>query len=241
MAKAEKKASVKAPVKKAIVKIAAKVVKTAAKAVAKTTAKAGSKNNSKVSSKVNSKASVKEKPKAAVKAKEKIIANKSAKPTAKSVLNVTPKAATVSKEVGKKKTTHLVTVESAEISTIVKSEKPSILRAEFVTEKMAKPAKTPKAPPLSSEAKAALKLEKKNKKLQDIALAGATENLKKWHELKAEYDGEVRAYKMSEQYEAKAAIEHKVLGWGFILSSENNRLDVMFEHGRKMLISNYKA
>ncbi len=154
---------------------------------------------------------------------------------------MTPKAATVSKEVGKKKTTHLVTVESAENSTIVKSEKPSILRAEFVTEKMAKPAKTPKAPPLSSEAKAALKLEKKNKKLQDIALAGATENLKKWHELKAEYDGEVRAYKMSEQYEAKTAIEHKVLGWGFILSSENNRLDVMFEHGRKMLISNYKA
>lgn len=237
MAKAEKKASAKAPVKKAIVKIAAKVVKTAAKAVAKTTAKAGSKNNSKVSSKVNSKSSVKENPKAAVKAKEKIV-TKSAKPAAKPVLNVTPKTATVSKEVGKKKTTHLVIVEPAENSTIVKSEKPSILRAEFVTEKMAKPAK---APPLSSEAKAALKLEKKNKKLQDIALAGATENLKKWHELKAEYDGEVRAYKMSEQYEAKTAIEHKVLGWGFILSSENNRLDVMFEYGRKMLISNYKA
>jgi hypothetical protein len=33
---------------------------------------------------------------------------------------------------------------------------------------------------------------------------------------------------------------HKVLGWGFIISNINDRLDILFETGVKTLISNYK-
>lgn len=203
------------------------------KASTKVAAKTAVKASAKVSSKVNAKAVVKEKSKSAVKAKEKPVAKAPVKGAAKPVAKIVE----VSKEVAKKKSTP---VESVEKSVKTKVEKPSLLRAEPAEEKVVKPVKAPKAPPLTVEAKAALKLEKKNKKLRDLALAGASEDLQKWHDLKAEYDGEVRAYKMSEQYEAKTAIEHKVLGWGFILSSENNRLDVLFEQGRKMLISNYK-
>lgn len=49
------------------------------------------------------------------------------------------------------------------------------------------------------------------------------------------------AYKMSDSFEARTPIVHKVLGWGFILTSQNNRLEVLFEEGLKVLISNYKA
>lgn len=209
------------------------------KASTKVAAKTAVKASAKVSSKVNAKAGVKEKSKPAVKGKEKPVA-KVVKAPVKASPKVVAKNAEVGKDTTKKKSAPVVTVDPVDKSAKIKAEKPSLLRAESSEVKVVKPAKAPKAAPLSVEAKAALKLEKKNKKLRDIVLAGASEDLQKWHDLKAEYDGEVRAYKMSEQYEAKTAIEHKVLGWGFILSSENNRLDVLFEQGRKMLISNYK-
>jgi hypothetical protein len=47
-------------------------------------------------------------------------------------------------------------------------------------------------------------------------------------------------YNMTMQYEAKTAIEHKTLGWGFILSNVNDRLEVLFKDGIRFLISNYK-
>jgi hypothetical protein len=34
---------------------------------------------------------------------------------------------------------------------------------------------------------------------------------------------------------------HKVLGWGFVLSNLNDRLEVLFKDGIKVLISNYKS
>lgn len=46
-------------------------------------------------------------------------------------------------------------------------------------------------------------------------------------------------YKMSESFEVRTPIMHKVLGWGFILSSENNRIQVLFKDGVKTLITNY--
>ncbi len=46
-------------------------------------------------------------------------------------------------------------------------------------------------------------------------------------------------YKMSQKYEAETPILHKVLGWGFILSNQNDRLEVLFQDGVKVLISNY--
>lgn len=50
-----------------------------------------------------------------------------------------------------------------------------------------------------------------------------------------------REYKMTEQFEAQTPIFHKVLGWGYIVSNEFDRLEVVFESGKKMLISNYKS
>ncbi len=64
----------------------------------------------------------------------------------------------------------------------------------------------------------------------------------KWQELFKRY-GKDKAvnYKMSDEFEALKPINHKVLGWGFVLTNENNRLEILFEMGIKVLISNYKA
>lgn len=47
-------------------------------------------------------------------------------------------------------------------------------------------------------------------------------------------------YKMSDNYEARTPLMHKVLGWGYVLSSQNDRLEVLFKDGIKILIANYK-
>jgi hypothetical protein len=64
----------------------------------------------------------------------------------------------------------------------------------------------------------------------------------KWQELFKRH-GKDKAvnYKMSDEFEALKPINHKILGWGFVLTNENNRLEVLFENGIKVLISNYKA
>ena len=46
---------------------------------------------------------------------------------------------------------------------------------------------------------------------------------------------------MSEKFNAMSPIQHKVLGWGFVLTNENDRLEVLFETGIRNLISNYKS
>ena len=63
----------------------------------------------------------------------------------------------------------------------------------------------------------------------------------KWAELYKKY-GKDKAvtYKMTERFPTLAPLQHKVLGWGFILTNENDRLEVLFENGIRMLISNYK-
>lgn len=64
----------------------------------------------------------------------------------------------------------------------------------------------------------------------------------KWSELFKKY-GKDKAisYKMSDTFAALSPVQHKVLGWGFILKNDNDRLEVLFETGIRMLISNYKA
>jgi hypothetical protein len=70
---------------------------------------------------------------------------------------------------------------------------------------------------------------------------GATEEESKWLELRDKNKNiKPRPYKLSETYEEKTPIEHKVLGWGIILSVVNDRLEVLFRSGIKHLISNYK-
>jgi hypothetical protein len=64
----------------------------------------------------------------------------------------------------------------------------------------------------------------------------------KWAELFKKY-GKEKAfnYKMTETYPSLIPLQHKVLGWGFVLTNDNDRLEVLFENGIRMLISNYKS
>lgn len=62
----------------------------------------------------------------------------------------------------------------------------------------------------------------------------------KWRQLFEKTPGEPSPYKMSGSYEAKTPIKHKVLGWGYILSSNNSRIEVLFQDGVKTLITDLK-
>jgi hypothetical protein len=47
-------------------------------------------------------------------------------------------------------------------------------------------------------------------------------------------------YSMADDYQPKTIISHKVLGLGYVLKSQNNRIEVSFKEGKKTLITNYK-
>ena len=73
-------------------------------------------------------------------------------------------------------------------------------------------------------------------------LSAITDDLKKWSLLKEEHsDAETLKYNMTQQYGTSQPIVHPKLGWGFILSNNNDRLEVLFESGVKILISNYNS
>lgn len=62
----------------------------------------------------------------------------------------------------------------------------------------------------------------------------------KWLQYKKKYGHiEAQEYDMKSKYEEKTPLMHPKLGWGFILSIENDRLQVLFAQGIKVLISNY--
>ena len=64
----------------------------------------------------------------------------------------------------------------------------------------------------------------------------------KWSSLyKKSQNLDVSAYDMKKTFEPKTAIEHKTLGWGYILENRNDRLEVLFKDGIRFLISNYKG
>lgn len=50
----------------------------------------------------------------------------------------------------------------------------------------------------------------------------------------------VSDYNMGRKFDEKTALRHKVLGWGYVISNVNDRLEVLFKDGIKFLISNYK-
>jgi hypothetical protein len=86
------------------------------------------------------------------------------------------------------------------------------------------------------------KVEKASKfKAIKVERGNVADEKAKWIELNKRH-GKDKAdnYKMTETFEAAKPIQHKVLGWGFVLTNDNDRLEVLFENGIKMLISNYK-
>lgn len=96
----------------------------------------------------------------------------------------------------------------------------------------------------TAEKKTAKVAKKKTKKKTKKVLAEEAhmnEMEKKWADLQNKHGKvDAPAYKMSSSFEAQTPIQHKVLGWGWILTNENDRLEVLFKDGTKTLISNYK-
>lgn len=64
----------------------------------------------------------------------------------------------------------------------------------------------------------------------------------KWQELHTLSEGQpAKKYKITDSYESNTSLDHAKLGWGYVLTSANNRLEVLFEDGIKVLISNYEG
>ncbi len=81
---------------------------------------------------------------------------------------------------------------------------------------------------------------KKGKKAK-VDKSGLSEDQAKWTELHEKYQGmKAPAYSIGGQFEAKTPLQHKIFGWGYILSNEYDRLEVLFQDGKRMLISNRK-
>ncbi len=106
---------------------------------------------------------------------------------------------------------------------------------------VAPPKTKAKGTPAKEKAEKPVKEKKPKKGAAELA-ATSPENLKKWVELHDKLSGEkAPSYSMSAQFEAGQPLEHKVLGWGYIVTNNNDRLEVLFESGVKILISNYKG
>lgn len=112
------------------------------------------------------------------------------------------------------------------------TEKPEVKKTQTIVSMM-------ESEPLSDEA---AKVEKVSKvKPVKVDRGNLNDEKAKWAELNKKYGKEkALTYKMTETYPSMAPLNHKVLGWGFILTNENDRLEVLFENGIRMLISNYK-
>ncbi len=96
------------------------------------------------------------------------------------------------------------------------------------------------AEPSSDEAGKVEKISKA--KPVKVDRGNAADEKAKWTELNKKYGREKAiTYKMTETYSSLIPLQHKVLGWGFVLTNENDRLEVLFENGIRMLISNYKS
>ncbi len=82
---------------------------------------------------------------------------------------------------------------------------------------------------------------KVDKSLLNLSEKSLGELQKKWSEYHDKFGAQkAPLYDMSKTFEAAAPLQHKVLGWGFVVSVQNDRLEVLFESGSKTLISNYR-
>jgi len=64
----------------------------------------------------------------------------------------------------------------------------------------------------------------------------------KWAEMYNKHkETQATSYDMKATFQAGVPIQHKVLGWGWVVSNENDRLEVLFKDGKRMLISNYRG
>lgn len=89
--------------------------------------------------------------------------------------------------------------------------------------------------------------EKKIKKPSKSALAKAaqiqediTNAGKKWLGLYNQLrNSRTKPYDMSASFDVKSGIQHKTLGWGYVVETRGDRMDVLFKDGMKTLVINY--
>jgi len=130
----------------------------------------------------------------------------------------------------------------------VKAAKPSLMTKKGKATSEAEPVEAKKNATIvslleTSSAEEPAKVEKVSKvKPVKVDRGNLNDEKAKWTELFKKYGKDKAAtYKMSESYQSLIPLQHKVLGWGFVLTNENDRLEVLFENGIRMLISNYKS
>ncbi len=208
--KAAPKAAIKASAKPVTKPVAKPVVKLAAKAAVNASVKPSA-----LESKSSAKSAVKNLAKAAV----------------KSVSKVAEKVVVTASLLSKKSETQKIDKKSAKISEVNEPSMGSTL-IEMAKEEMA----------AVKIGQTADKVEKASKfKAIKVERGNLADEKAKWQELfKRHGKDKAYNYKMSDTFESAKPIQHKVLGWGFILTNDNDRLEVLFENGIKMLISNYK-
>ena len=151
-----------------------------------------------------------------------------------------PKAANAEKAVAEKPS--LVKVAKSAIKevvqTVVETVAPASKAATPVPSVMTKSAEKAKVP---AEVSPPEKKGKKSKSLT-ISLDKNADLGEQWKSLYERSKGiDAAPYKMTDAFEARTPIMHKVLGWGYVLSNQNDRLEVLFKDGIKILISNYKG
>ena len=204
-------------------------LKAAGKGVAKTTSKAPAKTAVK--------AAVKAAPKTVAKAKVvKVVPKKVQKP-----LKAMPTPA--AKNAGDKKVNEVAPV----VLDKVAAKEPVLKGKAKSTPKESLAIAAHPAEPTAVEPAVVAKPEKVKSPKKKTAAQKKKEKLEidsnaKWADLFEKYK-QVKPvnYSMRDAFEANQPIQHKILGWGWVMSSENDRLEVLFKDGKKVLISNYKT
>jgi transglutaminase/protease-like cytokinesis protein 3 len=118
-----------------------------------------------------------------------------------------------------------------------------------------KDAVVPKLKPATMSVAATAKVSKVTamKAVSSKQVADSTEKIKidrdsmsdeqvKWAEMYNKHkETQASSYDMRATFQAGIPIQHKVLGWGWVVSNDNDRLEVLFKDGKRMLISNYRG
>ncbi|MFZ3231913.1 MAG: hypothetical protein WA160_17025 [Pseudobdellovibrio sp.] len=163
------------------------------------------------------------------------------KAVAKSAAKSNAKLAKVEAVKGSKKVASLVKSKDAAQKKPVEKAKPALLNKKTIVPEIEE---TSAAEELTAVEEVVSQKAEKAGKVKPIRIekGNAADEKAKWIELSKKQSKEKAVpYKMSDKFTALSPIQHKVLGWGFILSNDNDRLEVLFETGIRMLISNYKT
>ncbi len=161
------------------------------------------------------------------------------KPAAKSVAKATAPAKAKKAE-APKKVASKPTTKPVKAAPVEKTTEPTAAPAAAPV--AAKPAKAPKVPKVAMTPveKAAAKAKRAEEAKAKADRATLSEEEKKWSEIYEKHKADkTQSYDMKSTFESGKPLQHKILGWGWILSNDNDRLEVLFKDGRRMLISNY--